>query len=63
MPRVGAGDDHEVGREPVPGHRGDLVGHRLRRHEVLAVEVAAPIGKDLVLDVQRGRTGTLVIEW
>jgi hypothetical protein len=58
---VGARDDHEVAREPVARHGGHLLRHRLLRDEILAVEVAAPLGEHLVLHVERRRARALVL--
>ncbi len=58
---IGACDDHEVRGTPGGDGGGDL-GHELvARDDLLAVEVAATLGRDLVFDVQRGQTPHLVL--
>ena len=58
---VGPGDDHEVGRLPGRDRGADLREHLVGRDDLLALHVPAPLGRHLVLDVQRRHAGLLVL--
>ena len=58
--RAGAGDDDEVVVAAGIDGLAHLVDHHLERDEVLdALVVMGPLGRDLVLDLDRGRAGRL----
>jgi hypothetical protein len=59
--RVRASDDQEVGRAP-GGHRSRQLGNHLGRGKhLLALHMAALLGHDLVLEVDRRHAGRLVL--
>ena len=60
---VGAGDDDEVRVQPVAGvDRGAVLPDGLvERNDRLAGDVAAPLGEDLVLDVDAGHAAAHVL--
>ena len=58
---VGAGDQHDVGVGPVLGRGAHLADEVVGVDDLLAVEVTAALGRDLVLDVQRGRAAQRVL--
>ena len=57
--RVGARDDQRLARVPRVDRGADLAAHLVRRDQRLAVEVAAALGKVLVLELDRGGAGAL----
>src|SRR5439155_23149697 len=60
-PGVGAGDDDEIVR-PAGGDGGaDLRLHLRRRDDLLALHVTALLRGDLILDVDGGHAGALVL--
>ena len=59
--RVGAGDDHELRRAAGLDRGAHLLDHLARRDHLLAVHVAAALGRHLVLEVEPGDAGRLVL--
>ena len=57
--RVGPGDDLEIAVPPRVDRGPDLGEHLRQGHDVLAVEMAAALREDLVLDLEPGRAGAL----
>ena len=57
--RVAAGDQHEVGVEFAPHlvAGAQLADHLLHRYHLLAGDMSAALGRDLVFDVDRSGTG------
>ena len=53
-PRVGAGDDHELGITAGVGRLGEPVEHRRHGHDLLAREVSAALGIELVFEQDAG---------
>ena len=54
--RIRARHDHEIGIEPRVHGRPDTPAHRVYRSDLLVVQVAAPLGFFLVLDVHAADT-------
>ena len=56
---VGARDDERLRLPPRVGRRMDLANHLMHRHDALALEMPAPLGKRLVLELDRSRSRPL----
>src|SRR5437667_3562395 len=59
-PRVGPGDDHELGLRTGLHRRPDLLRHLFGRDDQLALQVPALLRGHLILDVDTGDAGRLV---
>ena len=57
--RIGPRDDQRLARVPGIDRGADLAAHLLRRDQRLAVEMAAALGKILVLELDRVGAGAL----